>query len=162
MQKVISPMCVDKGELLPETPRQAWGCARVILEESGPPLQISLIKPKTPAMEDVAKSSNYERFFISSFYWETYKTFISSSAKYERWEVQNLPSKPGFCHYSCLLPPCPWMCPQDPVPPVSLEGKTHFTTIETGFKNSSNRSWNAMAPVCPNVSLGILTWISAH
>lgn len=108
MQKVISPMCVDKGELLPETPRQAWGCARVILEESGPLLQISLIKPKTPAMEDVAKSSNYKRFFISSFYWETYKTFIPSSAKYERWEVQNLPSKPGFCHYSCLLPPCPW------------------------------------------------------
>lgn len=114
MQKVISPMCVAKGELSWETPWQALGCARVILEESVPPLQISLIKPKNPAMEDVAKSSNYVWFFISRFYWETYKTFIPSSAKYECWEVQNLPSKPGFCHYSCPLPPCLWLyqrCP---------------------------------------------------
>lgn len=104
MQKVISPMCVDKGELLRETPRQALGCARVILEESVPPLQISLIKPKYPAMEDMVKSSNYKWFFIGSFYWETYKTFIPSSAKYERWDVQNLPSKPGFV---TLPVPCP-------------------------------------------------------
>lgn len=37
---------------------------------------------KNPAMEDVPKRSNYVWFFISSFYWEAYKTFIPSSVRY--------------------------------------------------------------------------------
>lgn len=73
---------MDKGELLWETLRQVLGCVLVISEESVPPPQINLIKPKkNPAMEDVAKRSNYVWFFISSFYWEAYKTFIPSSVR---------------------------------------------------------------------------------
>lgn len=67
MQKIIFPMCINKGELPQETLRQVLGSALVILEESVPPLQISLIKTKSPAMEDMAKRSNYVWFFISSF-----------------------------------------------------------------------------------------------
>lgn len=165
MQKILCSTLIDKRELLWEALCQVLGCAPVIEEESVP-LQISFTKTSKIQLWWTWPREGITYSFSLAVLLGSLQTFIPFSVRCKHYKIHNSPVNSGFFQCFCLLPStCLWICegcpqcfPRRLSPSFLYEAhKPFFSTIKDPFKDFSNRFWNVMPPICPHLSLVIVT-----